>query len=170
MRKTISSSFNIEDTRLYRRIFCEVICLHLTMNCDPLTQQDKCSEYWKNKITLSSPAISSSISHNAYLALLWKLKILQCLYELIKRFATQPSSKFWKSLIITQKFTKQANNRTSKTISKQYSFIPYAKMITFWMFRETFKTCCLADRDIGLKIAGELSVILFFQYSVHSDL
>ena len=25
----------------YRRIFCDVICLHSTMNCDPLTQQDK---------------------------------------------------------------------------------------------------------------------------------
>ena len=76
------------------------------MNCDPLTQQDKM--FWileEQDNTKLSSDFESDISNNAYLAQLWKLKILQSLYELIKRFATQPSSKFWKSLIITQKFT-----------------------------------------------------------------
>ena len=83
----------------YRRIFCDVICLHLTMNCDPLTQQDKM--FWileeQDSSKLSSD-FESDISNNTYLARLWKLKILQFLYELIKRFTTQRSSKFWKSL------------------------------------------------------------------------
>ena len=39
----------------------------------------------------------SDISNNAYLVQLWKLKILESLYELIKRFSTQPS-RFWKFL------------------------------------------------------------------------
>ena len=38
-----------------------------------------------------SSDFESDISNNTYLARLWKLKILQCLYKLIKRFATQPS-------------------------------------------------------------------------------
>ena len=65
------------------------------MNCDPLTQQDKM--FWILKEqgnTKLSSDFESDISNNTYLARLWKLKILQCLYELIKRFATQPSSKF----------------------------------------------------------------------------
>ena len=90
------------------------------MNCDPLTQQKKM--FWLLKEqdnTKLSSDFESDISNNAYLAQIWKLNILQCLSELIKHFATQPSSKFWKSLIITQKLTKQINNRTSETISKQ---------------------------------------------------
>ena len=62
--------------------------------------------------TKLSSDFESDFSNNTYLARLWKFKILQCLYELIKRFANQPSG----------------------------------------------------------KIAGELSVVLFFQYSVHSNL
>ena len=57
--------------------------------------------YWileKQDNTKLSSDFESDISNNAYLAQLWKLKILQCLYELIKRFATQPSNKFWKFL------------------------------------------------------------------------
>ena len=80
------------------------------MNCDPLTQQDKM--FWileKQDNTKLYSDFEYDISNNTYLARLWKRKILQCLYELIKRFATQPSSKFWKSLIIPQKFTKQTN-------------------------------------------------------------
>ena len=109
----------------------------------PLTQQDKM--FWileEQDNTKLSSDFESDISNNTYLARLWKLEIFQCLYELIKRLSTQPSNKFWKSLIMTQKFTKQTNNKTSETISKQYSFISYTKMITFWMFSETFKTCC----------------------------
>ena len=41
---------------IYRRILCDVICLHLTMDCDPLTQQDKML------YLLSCPAILSPIS------------------------------------------------------------------------------------------------------------
>ena len=66
------------------------------MNCDPLTQQDKM--FWifeeRDNTKLSSD-FESDISNNTYLARLWKLKIL---YELIKRFTTQPCNKFWKSL------------------------------------------------------------------------
>ena len=47
----------------------------------------------QDNIKLSSD-FQSDISNNTYLSRLWKLKILQCLYELIKHFATQPSSKF----------------------------------------------------------------------------
>ena len=47
----------------------------------------------QNKFKLSSD-FESDISNNTYLAWFWKLKILQCLYELIKRFGTQLSSKF----------------------------------------------------------------------------
>ena len=69
------------------------------MNCDPLTHQDKM--FWvleEQDNTKLSSDFESDISNNTYLARLWKLNILQCLYELIKRFATQPSSKFWKFL------------------------------------------------------------------------
>ena len=70
------------------------------MNCDPLTRQDKM--YWilkeQDNTKLSSDQFESDISNNTYLARLSKLKFLQSLYELIKRFATQPSSKFSKSL------------------------------------------------------------------------
>ena len=45
-----------------------------------------------------SSDFESDIQNNTYLARLWKLKILQSLYELIKRFAIQPRSKFWKFL------------------------------------------------------------------------
>ena len=68
------------------------------MNCDPLIQQDKM--FWmleEQDITKLSSDFEPDISNNTYLARLWKLKILQCLYELIKRFPTQPTSKFWKS-------------------------------------------------------------------------
>ena len=87
------------------------------MNCDPLTQLDKM--FWileEHDNTKLSSDFESDVSNNTYLARFWKLKILQCLYELIKRFVTQPSSKFFFNS--TQKFTKQTNNRT---ISKQYS-------------------------------------------------
>ena len=61
------------------------------MNCDPFTQQDKM--FWileeQDKTKLSSD-FESDISNNTYLARLRKLKILQLLHELIKRFATQP--------------------------------------------------------------------------------
>ena len=40
----------------------------------------------------------SDISNNAYLAQLWKFKKVRSLYEFIKSFATQPSSKFYKFL------------------------------------------------------------------------
>ena len=51
------------NTKHCVNIFCDVICLHLIMNCDPLIlSKTKCSKYWKNKITLSSPAILSPIS------------------------------------------------------------------------------------------------------------
>ena len=68
------------------------------MNGDPPTQQDKM--FWileEQDNTKLSSDFESDISNNTYLAWLWKLKILQYLYELIKHFATQPSSKFWKS-------------------------------------------------------------------------
>ena len=45
--------------------------------------------------TKLSNDFESDISNNVYYAGLWKLKILQCLYDLIKRFATQPRRKFW---------------------------------------------------------------------------
>ena len=82
----------------YRWIFYDIICLHLTMKCDPLTQQDKM--FWileEQDNTKLSSDFESDISNNTYLALLWKFKILKCLYEVIKRFAAQPSSKFWTS-------------------------------------------------------------------------
>ena len=63
------------------------------MNCDPLTQQEKM--FWileeKDNTKLSSD-FESDILNNTNLARLWKLDILQCLYEFIKRFATHPSS------------------------------------------------------------------------------
>ena len=68
------------------------------MNSDPLTQQDKM--FWileEQDNTKLSSDFESDILNNTYLTRLWKLKILQCLYERIKRFATQPSNKFWKS-------------------------------------------------------------------------
>ena len=61
------------------------------MNCDPLSQQDKM--FWikeEQDNTKLSGDFESDISNNTYLARLWKLKILQSLYELIQRFATQP--------------------------------------------------------------------------------
>ena len=59
------------------------------MNCVPFTQQDKM--FWileEQDSTKLSSDFESDISNNTYLARLWKLKILHCLYELIKRFAT----------------------------------------------------------------------------------
>ena len=57
--------------------------------------------YWileEQDNTKLSSDFESDISNKAHLTQLWKLKILQSLHELIKRFATQPSSKFWKFL------------------------------------------------------------------------
>ena len=57
--------------------------------------------YWmleEQDNTKLSSDFESDISNNTYLAQLWKLKILQNLYQLIKCFATQPSRKFWKFL------------------------------------------------------------------------
>ena len=85
-------------THMHNRwIFCDVICLHWPWTVIHLPSKTKRSEYWKNKITLSSRSsdFESDISSNTYLAQFWKLKILQILYELS---VTQPSSKFWKSL------------------------------------------------------------------------
>ena len=51
--------------------------------------------YWileEQDSTKLSSDFESDISNNAYLAQLWKLNILQSLYELIKRFAIQPYS------------------------------------------------------------------------------
>ena len=60
--------------------------------------------------TKLSSDFESDISNNTYLARLWKLKILQCLYELIKRFANQPNSKFFEIFITkVYKANKQEN-------------------------------------------------------------
>ena len=45
-----------------RRIFCDVICCIWLWTVIHLPSKTKCSEYWKNKITRSSPAILSPIS------------------------------------------------------------------------------------------------------------
>ena len=46
----------------YRRIFCDIIFLRLTRTVIHLPSKTKCFEYWKNNLTLSSPAILSPIS------------------------------------------------------------------------------------------------------------
>ena len=67
----------------YRRIVCDVICLHVTMNCDPLTQDKMVWILEEQNNTKLSSDFESDISNNTYMPRLWKLKILQCLYELI---------------------------------------------------------------------------------------
>ena len=65
------------------------------MNCDPLAQQDKM--FWileEEDNTKLSSDFESDISNNRYLVQIWKRKILQCLYELIKRLLPSLAASF----------------------------------------------------------------------------